>query len=429
MKKLIIALAAAFFVSAVHAEYTAIEKVEVVKHQEASIDSNEALSGIAAKFGSDPDFSKAPAYLSVLGKLSDAADSAKLSWNWLNAIYEESINFSRLPREEELANAQSKLAQMRDRIAAAVDGMQALSGVDSEIAQANNAIALIDSMDWTLPYADPYPASYPRIIGPHGFYAASQAHIQHAREYIQKAFRRMVNGLGDSEMTYSADVVRLAGRFFKFGVQALNAQVRVMGIDVQAPIPADAGPIAADCQAGSGLRPCSFFPLLRAIEIAFAASGGTNWHGRSFGSGASQDLRQMNNYVRETLEAVAIVNTLDVVRRQLAGDGIAGAFNNIGDAWAGMDGYGQDAIMFKFEIPAPPGTAPTVSCLSENAVMLLDGSMPGTCVPRLGPNAVIDSTLSPPAVVGTVGSGPPLDTTIRVEEPGMTSVFEGRRVE
>lgn len=333
----------------------------------------------------------APAVASEYGRLAsefhDLGGRIRIFWNKFASIYERFPANRTATRDEELALAQEQyngLLSALDRVIANIDG-GGLNFTSEELARARTKLA---GFDWSLPYADPLPASYPRIIGPHGDYDKAVALLQHAFEYVTLIMLRLQDWLNNPNVAWDAAAFSKAALLFENVSLSQNRLHRMRALDVFAPMPEDLAKITHDFQFASGLRPIEFFYLLRAMEIGFTRTSAPIFSGRSLETGAVLGFFGVTTYLAELHAALIDINTIEVVREISPGQGFFLANDNIGDAWSALDDYASSANMFFYVIPAPPGTAPEL--VAGPGTFIDDIPMPAVVRPRLGPNTAID---------------------------------------
>lgn len=250
-----------------------------------------------------------------------------------------------------------------------------------------------------LPFTEWRPASYPRLVGPHGDYDAAAENLVVADFRMLRA-TRIAGEFYRREPSwpeYSAPQ-DCGGELSSFGFRELLRYggsysllvFRALMIESGAPSPTDESVILADAAASSGMRPPSFFTVLRVEELNSNPDGNgvfQNFRGRNLEGGANGQFEvvldghslMVSGYIRYLnclADAGTITQEAALNRARAAFHMPAGATQwpniptmgsgwlrqvevDFAFAWEGSQGYDHYAIAFIHSLAAPPCGAGT----------------------------------------------------------------------
>ena len=216
-------------------------------------------------------------------------------------------------------------------------------------------IAVLQSIDRTLPYASPFPAAYPRILGPHGDYDSAQSVAALARKYADEAITSVTQFMtrpGNNAYWPVAANPDL-GLMLMRSLQVAVRWTRVMAMTAGVVLPDDEAIIQADTAAGAGIRPEPFFRFLYSHELAITGDGGFNtFSGRSVGDGTPHFLNDILASTGRIFAAFLPVCPDDQLSKQLTGP--ANFMGDLGKTWRSTDSWSLLNLAFINAIPPLP---------------------------------------------------------------------------
>lgn len=351
MRALILALL--FFVTPAFA-LTDLEKVEMLRIVDAGVKLAKAEEQIGLAIPALT--GKKTELISALTRVFNAqfATRASLSYGLESG---RDVNGTRVEQVQTMLNQANSAAF---EIGKAIPILQALpsnANITAAIAQLE---AITISQIAVLPYTDPHPASYPRVVGPHGDSDISEARIEHATQYIQHTMWDAINFWKNTSLSTTEEVKD----FFRNNAEAQEFMFRAWGMDGELILPDDRAIIEADTAAGSGLRPFDFFRLLLEVEYVFSVWPADNFAGRPVKIGAPVSIRAYVDAFTRMIQLVAVRNPNELVaqftgrRGNIGNGGTTGwaseFYFDMADFWRSMDGIGAGWMVFFHEIPAPP---------------------------------------------------------------------------
>ncbi len=287
----------------------------------------------------------------------------------------------------QLENCQAAIADTQEAIDAILDSAPGKLGSAKNLLA--SASANLASIDTSLSYLDWEPESFPRIIGPHGEYLYGQQLLMRTHEYFSQTTRDAIVWYAGVEL-FPTSAKGAFGNMLTQVFNASEAHTRGWALASQIILPDDFADILADEEAGSGLRPFSFFIEPLAIEYLYNKDETkVNFAGRRLKKGASTRFFAMGAAFSAAVSHAAVANSGDEVKQWLLPGG-GKTFNNFselgrvaefqadfGDFWKDHDNYAPALQVFFFEIPAPPGGGPpppSPTCPEFVAkLVLLDG--------------------------------------------------------
>lgn len=308
-----------------------------------------------------------------------------------------------------------------------------------------------------LPFTEWRPADYPRIVGPHGDYSTAAKNLAVADFRMLRATRAAAeiyqrdpswpewNAPQDCGGELSAFGFR---ELLRYGGSYSLLLSRALMIESGAPSATDESVILADAAASSGMRPPSFFSVLRVEELNSNPDGTgifQNFRGRNLESGANAQFEVIldghslmtSGYIRYmncladagTITQEAALNRARAAFHLPAGPVQFPNIDTMGSgwlrqveldfafAWEGSQGYDHYALAFIHALAVPPcgpGTHAVNGICQPDAS---SGSLScGTGTHQDGNQCVADPCPTcPPAV--TCGAGTHLETLVCVADP------------
>lgn len=307
-----------------------------------------------------------------------------------------------LTRAQNIAGAKSSVASCVTNLSQAVGDYTILADTtgDGFLAGARDMVqAIHDRMatfDSTLPFLDPNPPAFPRIVGSHGDFTTSQRFLTRAHLYFHHTMADATQFFMHAEVWPSSANAPL-NTFWNNAEDALQRLTRAWGLDSDIILPVDEAVIQADTDAGSGLRDFDFFRLLREVELLFGFPQ-NRWDillhsGRRGDVGFGTHLRPVGQNFAFVHRELVMVNSIAEVREWWTpAPGSVLVFNAVGravefwedfpDMWADSDGAAQAWMGFFHEIPPPPGgppPPPECPSFAPSPSVVIDG-VPVVCV-------------------------------------------------
>ena len=338
--------------------FTVQENTEVAKVVQAA-DLLEQAGTIVANAVGDV---KAPLSQSDMSKYATALSYINGQALYLNLLLQDLIyayevnTSSRIGRPQSLlrawAKADSIVKSLNNGIANGTSKVPAMAAATPIVEQ---VIAMVSSIDRTLPYADPFPAAYPRVLGPHGDYDLAQSLAALARKYADEAVTSVVQFMtrpGNTAywpVSANPDMATMILRSLQLAVR----WTRVMAMTAGVVLPEDEAKIQADTAAANGIRPEPFFKFLYSHELALTGDGNFNtFSGRAVGDGIPHLLNEILTATGNIFAAFAPVCPDDQLTRQLTG--AANYMGDIGKTWRSTDEWSIVNLAFINPIPRLP---------------------------------------------------------------------------
>ena len=255
------------------------------------------------------------------------------------------------PRAEWLKNGVDALARALRELAPVPANLRKINDANANAAAGyvDEALSLLNSVNTMLPYADPLPPDFPRIVGPHGHYDRAQGAAILSNEYISEGLFALSVYATAPDYPNTARANAALGLFYEHIGRAFNFWNRVIGVTARVLLPEDKMAIMGDSEASSHLRPESFFNALYAHELAMTAKDFPNFHGRPVGRGISASFAIMGQRA-----AVVIDEYLGKPGSEATGKKLVEKYNQFSTMWAALDEWSNANLLFFFEIPAPP---------------------------------------------------------------------------
>jgi hypothetical protein len=335
------------------AELTDQEKAEVLKIVLAARKAEAGIVKLAAYIKSNPtggDFVNKTILYGAINPAINVMFQTRTGLTHLLWVYENFAN-ERTTREADLAKAWPQLdyaaSIYRQSAARARTVPQFVSAALDFEAAAN----LLSSIDRTLPYAEPFPPSYPNIIGPHGDYDTSQASIAHATKYLEHFMSRTVNQLVRATYPNTALTNYNIGLMHENIARSFTLWMRVMAMKAGAVLPEDLKSATFDQAASSGLRPVPFFLALLQLELVANSSQIKVFSGRTSPPGIAALYRDLFLEWRLVLAELANTDPAYVNAELRAGGSSIFA---LAISWGALDLWTSRLLLFFNAISAPP---------------------------------------------------------------------------
>jgi hypothetical protein len=224
----------------------------------------------------------------------------------------------------------------------------------SALTDAQAALSQIQSFDFTLPYANPLPESFPRIVGPHGDYVAANSAGFRGLEYFSEGMGAIFLSFHPTRVpAWPADATESYATVLDACADMFNRWVRGTILTIGFGLPDDEAIVANDTAHGSGLRPPSFFRALLAHEYFMSAGGiGLPFAERSAKPGINNSLIAVLSQTGILLAKLVQVAP-SYALAQIGGPGSFTA--DLAVIWSEMDKWSFANLAFFHEIPAAPG--------------------------------------------------------------------------
>lgn len=377
---LILLTALAMFVATpAAAEFSGAERAELAKLFTARSELAYAMVVTANAVHRASDETSRPTLYRALQSIVEAQhDCFQAQRHLFNAAPDFPPSFAGLPRAQIVARAREFVATCQAKTTLAAQAMLAAASAGTQ-GEAATAVATqarrlgeeveLATFDTNLAFAGWRNESHPRVIGPHGDYDRSQLHIAGVELNLLEAMKDFIIFYGrvpvaSSELQFAVrEVLRYAGT-------ALGTINRIWFIDNgQVLGHSDLEAIAADTEAGSGLRPESFFRFLREVELVNVFDHfDSGLAGRPLTSGITEIFALISDQSAQALYAASTTNTIEDLQTSLhmpagttsfatadAREGrIREFYQDFAEAWHHLDGLNAAWILFFHEIPAPP---------------------------------------------------------------------------
>jgi hypothetical protein len=337
--------------------FTAQETAEVLKTVQAS----QRIEVGVLKLASFVEQSPAGGNFIDKVNLSAAMTSAAQQPRWISqaiqnliSAYENNTN-GRVERSIELSRAWAQLDGVVRQFADAVMRLKRTPEFVSASEDFNAAITILNSIDRTLPYASPFPVSYPRIVGPHGDYDMAQSNAALSVKYLIESGSTMLQAFGLPNWPNTVAANKAHGRIVAALVKSLVTWNRVMCLQADVVLPEDQETAEFEHEASTKLRPPSFFRALIAHQLVMSRTPIKSFSGRRIEMGMAGFFREILGSWQEVLAQLIRVDP-EIVARDLERDG--GSLATMPIFWSAMDHWSEANLDFFHEIPAIPGQQP-----------------------------------------------------------------------
>lgn len=343
--------------------FTAQEKGELSKLVEGVRLMASSLTKLALVVGADkegfPD-DKRSQYASAMNDIFGASEDymwalSEICWCYIDFTKDRQT----WPYPQNIAHAKDeRFAKGQDRFSGAIARLTKYPEMADAKKDADAAKALFDSFDWTMPYASPFPAGYPKVVGPHGDYDTAQAMIIQTRKYIQEA-----GGVNTYAPAFSAKWSPDINPYFAQQVKSqciiIDRQIRIMGLNANIECADDTKTIDAMTAAGSGIRTREFFSTVLTGTLFRDDLFVKDFRGATTQTGAAAAFRDLITAAARVKGYVAQVNgTTDQLITTLTKGG--GFFFDITISWVSLDAWMARIFMFIHEISKPPAGQATI---------------------------------------------------------------------
>jgi hypothetical protein len=218
----------------------------------------------------------------------------------------------------------------------------------------------LETFDETLGYLDPLPASFPRIIGPHGDHELGQGSMEHFVQYVLHTTFDALNFWRETDV----GALPAVKDFFRVNARALQASYRAWGMTAEIVLPDDHKRILQDQEASSGIRSYGFHREILVLEYLYAGRGLRVHSGRKTVDSSRTFIRSFGDAFTQMVGGLVLRNPSQALAQFT---GRHGAISNTGpngwaaefyfdfsDFWNSLDAYAYDAMGFFHAIPAPP---------------------------------------------------------------------------
>ena len=335
--------------------FTAAEKTEVLKVVAAAqllpVSAGKVANALAATttFPADQ-----PHYAQAVLLFDGAFRSLNSVLQNLVWCYENQSQ--RVDRASALEDAAVEIAAAISALTTGAAALAPIAALQPAAAPLQQAVVLLSSVNQTLPYATPFPESYPAIIGPHGDYDDAQRMIATSSRTLADALLGVFNLIADPAWPIAANASM--ADLLRLSTTAQALYLRIMGLTAEVVSAADQATINKDTAQGSGLRPETFFRAVFAHELAMTTDATifTITGGRHPNTGIGFNLVRAIGAVG-TIFAKLLPTMPAQVEAQMAGP--ASFMATFGQAWKHLDQWSDFNFLFFHEIPtAPPGAPP-----------------------------------------------------------------------
>lgn len=357
MKRCLLVLAVLWVSELARAEFTASEKAELAELTQARLG---LYLGIHFLSQAVPSAASRAAYHDALLITEQAA------WECYAALaYLLGSTLETFPsRAQQVDAARIQLTSCVSDLDSAALAVQPFSQDASDVLRV--AWNGVNGFDQSLSFDDPRPASYPRLVGPHGDYDFALRVNTHAGQYFHEVLFDAIRFYGTVRRWPNSANAHFA-RALSNGAAALAAHARAYSMDAEIVLTDDAEAINIDQANGSGLRGFDFFRLVR--ETTHELNGGfadtpVTFAGQTVPEGVPLFLYGFQDAFALVIASCAGVNNTSEISRWWNGGGAARSmdpdgnayqfFTDLADAWRGIDTWGMAAFNFFHEIPAPP---------------------------------------------------------------------------
>jgi hypothetical protein len=337
------------------AELTQQEAAEVLKVVTAARKVEAGVVKLAKFIKSNPaggDFINKPILFGSINPALNAMFHVRTSLTHLLWVY-ENIPFERASRAENLAEAWPQLDHAIRQFRQSAQRAKTVPQFVAAAADFEAAANILASIDRSLPYGgdNPFPPSYPRIVGPHGDYDTAQANIALSTKYLEHFMSRTANKLGAVTYPNTARANRSMASVYENIAHAFASWIRVMAMKGGVVLPEDMAIAVADQTASSGLRPVSFFLALRQVELVLGRTQFTVFSERRVAPGIAFFYREMVMEWGRVLGEFAVTDPAYVEYELKAGGSSIFA---LPVSWAALDMWAVRHLLFFHELPGPP---------------------------------------------------------------------------
>jgi hypothetical protein len=350
--------------------FTPQETAEVLKLVQASQKIEVGCLKLTSFIEVQPDGSTFIDKVNLSAALAQAAQQPRwISQAIQNLIsaYENNTN-GRLGRAIELPRAWAQLDGVIRTLQDSVMRLKRTPEFVSASEDFNATIAILQSIDRTLPYAEPFPVSYPRIVGPHGDYDKAQANVALSVKYLIESCSKMLGTFLRPDWPNTAKANRSYGRIVANLVKSLVMWNRVMCLQADVVLPEDQAAAEHDFEASTRLRPPSFFRAVIAHQLVMARVPLKSIFGRHIPVGGAGFFRDILGHWRIVLAQLGRVNP-EFLLTDLEADG--GSLATMPIFWSALDDWSLSNFDFFHEIPPIPGQPQPDPTPTEPAVIPL----------------------------------------------------------
>jgi hypothetical protein len=337
---------------------TTQEASEVLKLVQAAGKARDGVVKLAAIIRSTPDGGDygGGGRVALMGAINPAINAMyriQASLEKILYVFENTTNSRLLSHAEQLVRAWTEID---GGIANFTNAAQRASAIPAYAAAGSDfqaVVNLLTSFDRTLPYGgdNPFPTSYPRVIGPHGDYDMTQSQECLAMKYWTDTVSRATVLASKPDFPNTEKANRYLAATYE-NLSKLGAQwMRVLGIQADVISTEDNALLEFDHQKSSGLRPKSFFQAILSLQLISARTTYTSFSGRVIQSGAAFFLRESLENFSHAMGEYAAINPVAVAAELQA----AGGFHRtLSVTWSALDHW--NAVLFDFihTISAPP---------------------------------------------------------------------------
>lgn len=376
MKKVLFFLLLA---SCANAGWTPAEKVELEKLILSKVEIGDVWQQTGARMQFPPmDESNRQLFANALWETVEASFWCGDAFANFNGDRGNDTGLPLVSRAQYIADAKDSIGSCVTNLSQAIGDYTILADTtgDGFLASARDMLQVIHdrmvTFDTTLPFLDPSPPAFPRIVGSHGDFQTSQRFLTRSHLYFHHTMADATQFFMHAEV-WPASANQPFNVFWASAEKALQTHTRAWGLDSDIILDIDETVIQFDTDAGSGLRGFDFFRLSREIELIFGFPQ-NRWDillhsGRRGDTGFGTHLRPLGQNFSAVHRELVMVNSITEIREwwtpapgsvlQFTGVGRAVEFwEDFPDGWADGDGWGQAAFGFFHEIPLPPGGPP-----------------------------------------------------------------------
>lgn len=266
-------------------------------------------------------------------------------------VYEHN-HISRLERPQALAEAWRLLDGVISSVTDARNRSSWVPKFNGAVGDFNDALSLLNTVDRSLSYANPFPSSYPRIIGPHGHYEMAQANVLLSIKYLADTYMRVGGAMNQNPWPNTARANFMMGSVIEKVAMSMHLWNRILAMQGEVVLPEDQASAEFDFEASSRLRPPSFFLAQIAHELAMTKEPFTAFSGREVPRGLAAHYRDILTATPIILAEVGPSHQEFLIKElELAG----GIFFTQSIQWSALDHWSMANLGFFFDIPAAPG--------------------------------------------------------------------------
>jgi hypothetical protein len=343
--------------------FTAQESAEILKTVHASKKIEAGVLKLAKFIELQPEGS---AFAGQKNSLYSALGTASHQLLWINVVEQNLLwcfeindnNSGRVDRATNLSRAWTMLdGVIRQLISESIPRTKNVPEFASASQDFQEAVNILSSIDRTLPYGgdNPFPTSYPRIIGPHGNYEMAQSRVAFQQKYLTDFAFKPGQWFTLPNWPNTAISNKYLGHVLENLVKARTQWNRIFCLQGEVVLPEDMKSAQFDFEASSGLRPPSFFLALIAHELAMLDENSKSFSGRFVPPGISSFYRDILNSWRRVQAEVNKVDPNLITEDNL---NAGGSPFTVSQFWGKLDTWSQANLGFFFDIPAPPSQEP-----------------------------------------------------------------------